>query len=98
MSKYYKREVRHVFKVDRVLFAIMDRTKDETWNIEELRKNGHEDTHFYGTVSKVGGHWKLLDGREHLAEYFGEDMPEKLETYLERHKPPAGDIRTDSNG
>lgn len=86
---YYKKVVRWQFRIDGIHFAITRFDADEM-EVEELRKNGQEDTHFYGRLESVDDRWVLeADSRKHLGEYWYYGLADQLEAYINKHGTPS---------
>jgi hypothetical protein len=84
----YRRKTTWHFTADGVDFAITYYT-DDMVHVEESRKNGQEDTHFYGELTVEEGRWALDDeGRDHLDMYEKETTADALEEYLNQNGLP----------
>lgn len=63
---------------------------DTQIHIEETRKNGQEDTHFYGELNLTDGRWILDEAaREHLEFYVGDKEAPAIEAFFNEHGSPT---------
>ncbi len=84
----YRRTTAWLFTADGVDFAITAYSSDRVY-VEESRKNGQEDTHFYGELTVEDGRWVLEDeARDHLDMYERETTADALEEYLNQNGLP----------
>lgn len=84
----YKMIVEYHFKVAGVDFAITA-WDAKTVCVEETRKNGQEDTHFYGDFERQDGRWVLTEySRKQLDTYWSTKVADSLERYLNMHGLP----------
>ena len=86
----YIKDVRYLFEVADEVIAITD--FDESWvHVEEVRKNGQEDTHMSGELVRDGVNWDWNSGREMFAEYHSEELADAIAEYLNVHGLPKVD-------
>jgi hypothetical protein len=84
----YTKTTTYIFEVDGDTWAVLD-FNDEWIALEETRKNGQEDTHFFGEARLVEGKWKLDDdARKMLEGYWGESTIEAIEAFFNEHGVP----------
>ena len=69
-----------------------DGTTGEPWlSFEEMDKNGQEDSHIYGTISRVDGVWRVdEETRTQITMYFDESTSVAIEKYVQAHGIPEG--------
>ena len=87
--KPYMKVVEYIFKIGDTPYAITGHNGSDWVSIEEVLKNGQEDTHFYGEANLVEGKWALdKDACEQLRMYEYESTPREIEAYLDKHGRP----------
>lgn len=61
--------------------------------IEEVEKNGQEDTHMKGVLEKSeSGHWKWVEGEHMFRDYGSDELADGIVEYLGTHGiPQAGE-------
>lgn len=60
--------------------------------IEETRKNGQEDCHMSGCLTKdANGMWQWEEGRESFETYMGDDFADAIPEFLNANPPPEVD-------
>lgn len=93
----YDRRVLYVFEVLDQMFATagIETCECETYvEVEEMRKNGQEDTHMSGVFVLTDGTWVWDRDPDFNSfdEYWGPDLGPAIEEYLNTNPPPvAGD-------
>jgi hypothetical protein len=87
----YKKHVEYHFEAAGTGFAITSVRAEDGWlAVEETRKNGQEDTHFYGELECTEGRWELNEeSREHLETYESKRVADALEAYINEHGLPS---------
>ncbi len=87
MSAYTK-HVSYSFECGGEFWEVTD-FSDRYIQVEEVRKNGSEDTHTYLDIECIDGVWIISDsGREHLRMYKGESVIDLLESFFAEKGPP----------
>jgi len=88
-KKAYKRVVEYHFEVEDELIAITDIGKDHVC-VEEVRKNGQEDTHMSGVlVATTDGRFVWEEGESMFVEYGSKRLADGIRSHLNTHGFPG---------
>jgi anti-sigma regulatory factor (Ser/Thr protein kinase) len=88
-TKAYKRVVEYHFEVDEEMIAITDVGKDYVC-VEEVRKNGQEDTHMSGVlVATMDGKFVWEEGESMFIEYGSKELADGIRKHLNTHGFPG---------
>lgn len=90
----YKRVVAYHFEAGDYWWSVDPATPGQTHlEVEELRKNGQEDSHVYAGANLVNGKWVVTRGDEYgsasIVTYFGDEAADALEAFLNEHGLPS---------
>lgn len=89
MPKPYKRVTHYHFEVGDHNLAIVDKSKDFL-TIEEVDKNGQEDTHMIGVlVATEAGSFVWESGKNMFDEYGYEGLSDEIREYINTHGIPG---------
>ena len=86
----YKQVTQWEFEVECTRLAIVDWRLDvdpKVW-IEELDKNGQEDTHMQGVLEYHDGEWWWTEGREGFVMYESEALANAIPMFLKDNPFP----------
>ena len=85
----YEKKVTYEFEVDGQQLALED-LGEGFWGVEDLRKNGQEDTHMYETVRERNGKidWVLEDDFNSFAEYESQEQADAILEFLRANGLP----------
>lgn len=85
----YKTCITYEFEVDGEGFAVID-WGDRRVDVEETRKNGQEDCHFFAELYlNEDGKWKMDDwSRKNAGLYFYSTTADGIEAHLNKWGPP----------
>lgn len=85
----YRKHVSYLFTVCGELFSI-SAANDGSVDIEECAKDGQEDTHRVGVISKnEAGRWEWTEGERQFVTYGGRFVTDQIIEYLNTHEPPC---------
>ncbi len=89
MSAYQKVTEYHFDASDELISITF--FSEHTIELEEVRKNGQEDTHMKGTLYKKGGLWEWENGTGNtmFAEYHGQDLEDAILDYIQKNGLPT---------
>lgn len=92
-DKAYKKVIDHTFKVCDVLISITYFNNDAgIIKLEEVRKNGQEDTHMKATMYRDDDsgvwEWENGNGNTMFAEYHSQDLEDSILAYIQQNGCP----------
>lgn len=85
MEAPYKKTVIYEFEIDGEYFGIT-RHDSTSFSVEEMRKNGQEDTHMGGEAILEDGKWKW--DYESFSDYLGDNVAIAVLAYVQEHGLP----------
>lgn len=91
MGDPYRKQILWNFEAGGECWAITKISENrEHVEIEEMRKNGQEDTHVYVEANLIDGRWVVdPEGAEYgIDRYFGAEFRQYIEAYLDGHGLP----------
>lgn len=89
MEAGYTKRVSYDFEIDGEGFSVTD-WSNRSVTVEETRKNGQEDCHFYAELFFTAGKWKMEPyARQNCAEHYFKTTADKIEAHLDRWGPPT---------
>ena len=84
----YKKHVEYHFEVCGELVALTVSNKNSCY-VEEVRKNGQEDTHMSGDpVRNIQGKMEWEDGEETFSRYHSKKLADGIQKYVNKHGLP----------
>lgn len=87
----FTRHVSYSFTVRGEDYSVLSFTDTQVC-IEEERKNGQEDCHFYGELNLINGRWVLDDDAvDHLETYMSDEDASAIEAFFNEHGLPVKD-------
>lgn len=91
-NEAYKKVTEHHFKVDDEVIAITYFNNESgVIELEEVRKNGQEDTHMKATMYRNNDgvwEWENGNGNTMFAEYHSEDLEDSIIAYIQENGCP----------
>lgn len=86
----YKKIVYYRFEVCGELIDITEIAEDGTVIVlEEVRKNGQEDTHMAGVLEKAeSGVWVWEEGEDSFRDYGSDDLADGILEHINKHGAP----------
>ncbi len=95
MEEAYQKVVKYSFEAGGIHWycssILSNKYDEEIWvDIEELKKNGQEDTHMSGTAEYIDGEWSWgVEGDpSQIKTYGGQHACDEIINYLNTHKHP----------
>lgn len=84
----YKKVVEYHFEVEDETIAITDFGANFVC-VEEVRKNGQEDTHMSGTLARTAaGTFQWAEGGASFFKYGSQELADGIRAYLNKHGLP----------
>lgn len=89
MAKAYKKVVTYEFEVLETPIAIVE-VGDDFVTVEEVEKNGQEDTHMAGVlVATADGNFVWEEGEQMFIDYHSNELADGIREYLNTHGFPG---------
>lgn len=84
--KPYKKQIKYYFEIQEE--GIHAYWYKDTICVEEVRKNGQEDTHCEGQLFFEDDVWVWYEEPYNFNRYFGEEFSEEIRNYINNNKLP----------